>query len=304
MRGAVAGAARPDRAAKSVTGGGAAAAAAWPRRPAGGRAGSGRRGKGQRPGRARSPGAPGPRPRPRRREGSDRAGAGRGRGRGRRGHTGGRRRRRRREGARIERSPPRGEGGRAGRAPRGNPQAPGLARVPSSRFSPPSFPATPLCAPDALPRLPPPRGRVPASSCARPGPPLWGRKGLPGGEGRLEVLLGRRGPSLGERLWWDGVGGQDALLGRALSDPDPSRLTPLCFPCPHGAPSPAAGAHVCPSPRDSGIHPPRLQSRPGALTGSDTFADLEPTGGRKQAPGRGGSDCPAAALRGLASQLV
>ncbi|XP_070638772.1 cardiotrophin-like cytokine factor 1 isoform X5 [Bos indicus] len=34
--------------------------------------------------------------------------------------------------------------------------------------------ATPLCAPDALPRLPPPRGRVPASSCARPGPPLWG----------------------------------------------------------------------------------------------------------------------------------
>uniref|UniRef100_A0AC11DXY7 Uncharacterized protein n=1 Tax=Ovis aries TaxID=9940 RepID=A0AC11DXY7_SHEEP len=33
---------------------------------------------------------------------------------------------------------------------------------------------TPLCAPDALPRLPPPRGRVPASSCARPGPPLWG----------------------------------------------------------------------------------------------------------------------------------
>lgn len=92
--------------------GGSGRAVLAARGKAGGRGRELTRGKGQRPRRA---GSPGPRPRPRRREGSDRAGAGRGRGWGRRGHTRGRRRCRL-EGARSERSPPRGEGRRAAAA--------------------------------------------------------------------------------------------------------------------------------------------------------------------------------------------
>lgn len=119
-------------------------------------------------------------------------------------------------------SPPRGQGGRAGRGPSGElPQAPGLRQSPLIPV--PSFQRLR----SAL-RCPP---RTPTSRRTRPrfllrpaSPPLWGRRGC------REGGSGWRGPAAGavrasgERLW--GAGGRGAgvhwtrsSVGRSLTPP-------------------------------------------------------------------------------------
>lgn len=202
------------------------------------------RGKGQRPGRARSPAPRTPPPPPppgRERPGGSGPGAGpgaRGPHRGKAPPL--------RGGGREREVTAEGEGRPSSRAEplEGNPKSPGLARVPSSLLSLPSFPATPHCAPEALPRLPIPED----ASLFPPAPGLALPAGVGGGcqEGRgLEAWLGRSGPSLGERLW---VQALDPLLCQALSDPDPYRLTPLSFHCPHGPPPGSRSTQLFPPP--------------------------------------------------------
>lgn len=92
-----------------------------------------------------------------------------------------------------------------------------------------------------------------------------------------------------------GGGPLDALLGWAVSDPDPSGLTPLCFPCPHGAP-PRLREHTSALPAGHGDTPPPTPTEQTRCPHWLRHALCPGTNrGRKEAAGSSGSDCPAAA---------